>query len=135
MQTTSPKPSIIAQKAIILHTFGVQVTVVSSNAPYCPQRRVKSIRLQAKGIYRDYMGVMENKMETTIVYWGIGVIFRVGGLGFRARVLRCCCDCHMGSSQNYGYHFGGPPLIRILVYWGLYWGPPVLGNYHMIAGN
>ena len=21
-------------------------------------------------IYRDYMGIMEKKMETTIVYWG-----------------------------------------------------------------
>ena len=34
-----------------------------------------------------------------------------------------------------GTIFGGSPVIRILVFWGLYWGPPVLGNYHMIAGN
>ena len=25
----------------------------------------------------------------------------------------------------------GIPTIRIIVFWGLYWGPPVLGNYHM----
>ena len=25
----------------------------------------------------------------------------------------------------------GGPLIRIIVYCGLYWGPPILGNYHM----
>ena len=22
------------------------------------------------------------------------------------------------------------PIIRIIVYWGLYWGPLILGNYH-----
>ena len=26
--------------------------------------------------------------------------------------------------------FLGAPVIRILVFWGLYWGPPILGNYH-----
>ena len=25
----------------------------------------------------------------------------------------------------------GVPIIRIIVFWGLYWGPPILGNYHM----
>ena len=25
----------------------------------------------------------------------------------------------------------GVPIIRIVVYWGLYWGPPILGNYHI----
>ena len=24
----------------------------------------------------------------------------------------------------------GVPIIRIIVYWGLYWGPLILGNYH-----
>ena len=23
------------------------------------------------------------------------------------------------------------PIIRIIVYWGLYWGPPILGNYRL----
>ena len=36
---------------------------------------------------------------------------------------------HVGVSQNYGYLFG-VPIIRIIVYWGLYWGPLILGNYH-----
>ena len=22
------------------------------------------------------------------------------------------------------------PIVRIIVFWGLYWGPPILGNYH-----
>ena len=25
----------------------------------------------------------------------------------------------------------GVPIIRIIIYWGLYWGPPILGNYHI----
>ena len=22
-------------------------------------------------------------------------------------------------------------MLRIVLYWGLYWGPPILGNYHI----
>ena len=25
----------------------------------------------------------------------------------------------------------GVPIIRTTVFWGLYWGPPILGNYHL----
>ena len=25
----------------------------------------------------------------------------------------------------------GVPIIRTIVYWGLYWGPLILGNYHI----
>ena len=25
----------------------------------------------------------------------------------------------------------GVPIMRIIVFWGLYWGPLVLGNYHI----
>ena len=25
----------------------------------------------------------------------------------------------------------GVSIIRTIVYWGLYWGPPILGNYHI----
>ena len=27
--------------------------------------------------------------------------------------------------------FLGVPIIRTIVYWGLYWVPPILGNYHL----
>ena len=37
----------------------------------------------------------------------------------------------MGVSQNYGYHFG-VPAVRTVVFWGLYWDPPILGNYHIM---
>ena len=26
----------------------------------------------------------------------------------------------------------GLPILRIIVFWGLYWGPLILGNYHMV---
>ena len=26
------------------------------------------------------------------------------------------------------------PIIGIIVYWGLYWGPLILGNYHIVLG-
>ena len=28
----------------------------------------------------------------------------------------------------------GVPIIRIIIYWGLYWGPLILGNYHVYLG-
>ena len=30
-----------------------------------------------------------------------------------------------------GGTFLGVPAIRTIVFWGLYWGPLILGNYHM----
>ena len=29
--------------------------------------------------------------------------------------------------------FLGVPIIRTIVFWGLYWGPPILGNYHILG--
>ena len=43
--------------------------------------------------------------------------FRVQGLGFRV-------------SQNGGTILG-VPVIRIIIFWGLYWGTLILGNYQM----
>ena len=31
--------------------------------------------------------------------------------------------------------FLGVPIIRITEHWGLFWGPPVLGNYHIHPQN
>ena len=57
---------------------------------------------------------MENEMET-------GFYRGLSGLGFpniRGTILRV-------------------PIIRTIVYLGVYWGPPILGNYHvgfMVSG-
>ena len=29
----------------------------------------------------------------------------------------------------------GVPIIRTIVFWGLYWGPLILGNYHIVLSN
>ena len=34
----------------------------------------------------------------------------------------------MGVSQNLGTILGAP-IIRTIIFWGLYWGPLILGNY------
>ena len=31
--------------------------------------------------------------------------------------------------------FLGVPIIRTIVYWGLYWGPLILGNYMVVSLN
>ena len=28
----------------------------------------------------------------------------------------------------------GVPVIRTIIFWGLYWGTPLQGNYHSLAG-
>ena len=30
--------------------------------------------------------------------------------------------------------FLGVPIISTIVFWGLYWGSPILGNHHICAG-
>ena len=39
----------------------------------------------------------------------------------------------MGVPKIRGTLFGVPILIRTVVFWGLYWGPPILGNYHIVS--
>ena len=29
----------------------------------------------------------------------------------------------------------GDPIIRTIVFWGVYWGPCILGNYHVVQCN
>ena len=66
--------------------------------------------------------------------WQLDVLLRArGGKPVRVKELSCCQGTQMGVSQNYGYLFG-VPIIRIIVFWGLYWGPPILGNYQIKLG-
>ena len=55
---------------------------------------------------------MEKKMETTLTGF-----YRVQGYMY-------------GGFPKIGIPFWGVPKIRILAFWGLYWGPLILGNYH-----
>ena len=40
-------------------------------------------------------------------------------------------NLNMGVSQQIGLSFFGVYIIRTEVLWGLYWGPPIEGNYHI----
>ena len=31
--------------------------------------------------------------------------------------------------------FSGVPIIRTVVFWGLNWGPPMLGKYHIVPSH
>ena len=35
------------------------------------------------------------------------------------------------GSPKLGNPFWGVPIIRIIVYWGLYWGPLISASYHI----
>ena len=35
-----------------------------------------------------------------------------------------------GGLPKLGVPFWGVPIISPIIFWGLYWGPPILGNYH-----
>ena len=37
----------------------------------------------------------------------------------------------MGGFPKLGVPFWGAHIIRTIVYWGLYWGTLILGNYHI----
>ena len=51
--------------------------------------------------------------------------------------LREAAECLLEAKWHMGFPtimgtFLGVPIIRIVVYWGRYWGPPILGIYHML---
>ena len=48
---------------------------------------------------------------------------------YSINIVRLCSNFWYGGFPKFGVTFLGVPIIMILVYWGLYWGPPVLGNY------
>ena len=52
-----------------------------------------------------------------------GLGFGIWGLGFR-----------VGGFPKLGGTILGVPIIRTIKYWGLYSGPPILGNYRIISG-
>ena len=45
--------------------------------------------------------------------------------------LACCEDCFIWGFPEIRGTLFGVPIIRIIVYWGLYWGPLILGNHHL----
>ena len=42
-----------------------------------------------------------------------------------------CLDTARVATRGVPEIKGRGPITRITVFWGLYWGPPILGNYHV----
>ena len=68
--------------------------------------------------------------------WKLGYIGEYVGF----RVGRRCCVPREVSCGIWGFPkirgtILGVPIRRTIVYWGLYWGPPISGNYHMENGR
>ena len=72
------------------------------NSNHLPLRIPLKPHFTLKEVYRGYIGIMEKTMETTI--WDL--------LKIRGTFL-------------------GIPIVRTIIFWGLYWGPPILGNYNI----
>ena len=88
------------------------------------QTQVKLIMENTMGttiVYRGYIGIVENKMETTIVivYWGQKTVCSPWPVSLPADMAR-------GT-------FLRAPRKRITLFWGLYRGPLILGNYQLIS--
>ena len=47
----------------------------------------------------------------------------------KVSTVRLCSNFWYGGFPKFGVAFLVVPIIMIMVYWGLYWGPPILGNY------
>ena len=53
--------------------------------------------------------------------------------------LQTGCKMRLVQVNKWGFPkirgtFLGVPIIRIIIFWGLHWGPPVLGNYQVDLG-
>ena len=60
-------------------------------------------------------------MPKCIETWGV----------IEERVCMCVCIYIYGGFLKIRGTILGVSIIRIVVYWGLYWGPLILGNYHI----
>ena len=56
-----------------------------------------------------------------------------------AQECRSCLQSRLGGNKMWGFPqirgtiLGVLIIIRTIIYWGLYWGPSILGNYHVEA--
>ena len=45
--------------------------------------------------------------------------------------MACDMACDLWGFPKIRGTILGVPIIRTIVFWGLYWGPPILENYHI----
>ena len=57
-------------------------------------------------------------------------------VNLRTQQLSAClakaCGERLGGFPKLGVPFGGVPIIRTIVYWDLYWGPPIFGKLPLV---
>ena len=74
-------------------------------------------------------------LEYVTVYWehvlfGGWISFNPGPTDGPNHCRVCLTSAQYGDFPKLGVPFG-VPIIRTIVFWGLYWGPLILGNYHI----
>ena len=105
-QNNNPKPLITAIKAIVLHTFRVQVNLI----PYLAPSKFGKTQPNKRG------GPCHESQVAASVFFSEGTKVWVWDLGSRVQ-----------GSGSMVQGFG--------VYWGLYWGTLILGNYQIFSSS
>ena len=70
-------------------------------------------------------------MTYRVIYWGYYRGYNYGDNGKENG------NYYVGFESKWGFPklgvpFLGVPIIRTIVFWGLYWGPLILGNYQVL---
>ena len=79
---------------------------------------------------------METNMQTEMTIWERSVYW-LGGYTMKHYYLQgCFVEIAVTNNEIWGFlkirgTIVGVLIIRTIVYWGLYWGPPISGNYHI----
>ena len=64
-----------------------RITPINLHAASTIPRVMVAAGTQGSDAYRDYIGIMDKKMETTVGFRVCGLGFRVWGLGFRIQTF------------------------------------------------
>ena len=87
-------------------------------------------------VFRVFIGVPLNPKHGVtrmphsffwLIQFYLSFTWRCTGTGTRGFSSHCL----YGGFPKLGVPFWGVPIVRTLVFWGLYWGPLILGNYHI----
>ena len=98
--------------------------------------------------YCSQAHVRESTRWCTKVYWLSGLTCTDENFSQKAGAFQAACDNQAGhclpkkrvARPSRGISkirgtFLGVPIILFIVFWGLYWGSPILGNYQQYCGG
>ena len=83
---------------------------------------------------KDYIRVLLYSYYTTITRWGVLLRSTFLAFGVHAQSLTWNLLATIWGFPKIRGTPLGVPIIRTIVFWGLYWGPLNLGNYHIVKG-